>query len=172
MLTNSRLAILVLFAVITPMAGCDSAEKAPDTDVAAAPVPAPPLTPFQQEIVSAKAEVTLPGAWKSNYRLVDKADTTNGAFRAFEFHYAADSASKVPSRLLLVIRAFKKARWAKISASQEAVAIKLADHGDVVYAFSIVTSNPYPASTPASLRVEQMMIELTANGSPFKMTFK
>lgn len=168
--TNSRLAMLVLLAVATPMAGCDTAEKAPNTDVASAP--APLLPPFRQEIPSANAEVMLPGAWKYGYRLVDKADTTYGAYRAIEFHYTESGNSKVPPRMLLVIRAFKKAKWEKIRASQETVATELVRHGDDVYAFSIVTTNPYPLNSPASLRVDAMMIALTAEGSPFKMTFK
>jgi len=169
--TTSRLTLLALLAIITPMAGCDSAAKAPKSsgDVSA---PAPVLAPFRQEIASANAEVTLPGEWKYGYRLVDKADTTYGAFRAIEFHYLPDSNSKVPPRMLLVIRAFKKPTWAKISASQETVATKLVEHGDDVYAFSIVTTNPYPMNTAASLRVEAMMLALTAEGSPFRMTFK
>lgn len=170
MLTNSRFAILFLLAVITPMAGCDTAEKAPSTDVVAASPPS--IQPFQQEITSAKAEVTLPGVWKYGYRLVDKADTTNGAYRAIEFHYTESSNSKVPPRLLLVIRAFKKPVWEKIRATQETKSRELVAHGDDVYAFSIVSSNPYPLNSPSSLRVDQMMLALTAEGSPFKMTFK
>lgn len=170
MLATPRRALLLLLAIIPPMAGCDTAGKAPSADVAAAP--APVLSPVQQEIASAKAEVTLPGVWQYAYRLVDKADTTNGAYRAFEFHYAEAGNAKVPPRLLLVIRVFTKARWEKISASQETVATKLAEHDNDVYAFSIVTTNPYPLNSPASLRVDQMMIALTAEGSPFRITFK
>lgn len=170
MLTNSRLAIVVLLAVVTPLAGCDTAEKAPKTDSVAAS--APLLPPFQQELASAKADVTLPGVWKYGYRLVEKADTTNGAYRAFEFHYTEVSNSRVPSRLLLVIRAYRKAAWEKIRATQETVARELVTHGDDVYVFSIVSSNPYPLNSPSSLRVDQMMLALTAEGSPFRMTFK
>lgn len=170
MLANSRFSILALLAVIAPMAGCDTAEKAPEGDVVVAS--APLLPPFQQEIASAKAEVTLPGVWKYGYHLVDKADTTYGAYRAIEFHYTENGNSKVPPRLLLVIRAFRKPAWAKIRGSQESVSRELVAHGDDVYAFSIVTTNPYPLNSPASLRVDQMMLALTAEGSPFRMTFK
>ena len=166
---NSRAVFLALLAVIVPMTGCDSAAKEQSTSEVAAP--APVLQPFKQEIASANAEVTLPGEWKYGYRLVDKADTTYGAFRAIEFHYLPDSTSKVPPRMLLVIRAFKKAHWEKISSSQEKVATRLAANGDDVYAFSIVTTNPYPMNTAASLRVDAMMLALIAEGSPFKMTF-
>lgn len=170
MLTNSRLAILTLLAVITPLAGCDTAEKAPNTGTVAAS--APLLPPFQQEIASAKAEVTLPGVWKYGYRLVDKVDTTNGAYRAFEFHYTEAGNSRVPSRLLLVIRAYKKPAWEKIHLTQDTVARELVTHGDDVYVFSIIGTNPYPLNSPSSLRVDQMMLALTAEGSPFRMTFK
>jgi hypothetical protein len=170
MLRTPRHAILLLLAVVVPMAACDQAAKAPEAEVAAAP--AKVLPPFQQEVGSAKAEVTLPGEWKYGYRLVDKADTTHGAYRAFEFHYVADTAAKVPPRLLLVIRVFKKATWEKIRVSQGTVAKKLAEHGDDVYAFSIVTSNPYPLNTLSALRVDAMMLALMAETSPFKMTFK
>lgn len=130
------------------------------------------LPPFQQEIVSVKAEVTLPGVWHNGYTLVDHADTTLGSFRAIEFQYVGDSARKVPSRLLLVIRVFNKATWEKVDARQPRVATKLAERGNDVYAFSIVTSNPYPANTASALRVDAMMLALIADSSPFRLTFK
>ena len=170
MLATRRRTLLLLLAAIAPMAGCDTADKAPSAEVAA--VPAPVLPPIQQEIASAKAEVTLPGVWQYGYRLVDRADTTNGAYRAYEFFYAEAGNTKVPPRLLLVIRVFTKAGWDKISATQEGVATKLAVHGTDVLAFSIVTTNPYPLNSPAALRVDQMMLALMAEGSPFKITFK
>ena len=170
MLANSRLALLALFAIISPLAGCGDGAKNPDPVVAAAP--APMLPPFQQEVVSLKAEVTLPGVWKYGYKLVDHADTTLGAFQSIEFQYVGDSARKVPSRLLLVIRVFKKATWEKVGARQPPVATKLVERGNDVYAFSIVTSNPYPTNTASALRVDAMMLALIADSSPFKLTFK
>jgi hypothetical protein len=171
----SRRTLLVLCAIIAPMAGCADAAKSPDTadtTAAAAPAPAPVLAPFQQAVASGKAEVTLPGAWHNGYLLLERADTTLGSFQAIEFRYANDSARKEPSHLLLVIRVFKKAAWTKVGAQQPAVATKLAERGNDVYAYSIVTSNPYPLNSAAALRVDAMMLALVADSSPFKLTFK
>jgi len=162
-----RTFVMFVAAVLSSVA-CDSA-KAPA--VQPSPV-AVELPPFQQEIASIKAEVTLPGSWKYGYRLVDKADTSFGGYRAFEFHYAADTAMKVPQRLLLVIRAYHKAAWEKVSKGQVGKSAKLAEHGDDVYTYSIVTSNPYPASTASALRVDAMMLGLIAETSPFRISFK
>ncbi len=161
---------MVLVAIVAAVAACGDAEPTPDPVVAAAP--APMLPPFQQEIASLKAEVTLPGVWQYGYKLVDHPDTTFGASRAIEFQYVGDSARKVPQRLLLVIRVFNKATWEKVGARQPPVATRLAERGNDVYAFSIVTSNPYPMNTASALRVDAMMLALIADSSPFKLTFK
>lgn len=168
MLTKSRRTILALLTIIASMTACGDAAKEPDAAVAAAPE----LPSFQQEIVSVKAEVTLPGVWKYGYLVVEHADTTLGSYQAIEFRYVGDSAKKVPSRRLLVIRAFKKAAWEKIATRQPPVALKLAERGSDVYAYSFVTSNPYPANSASALRVDAMMIALTTDGGPFKFSFK
>ena len=162
--------MLSLFALLVLVAACDGAEKA--SDIAVATAPAPMLPPFQQDIISAKAEITFPGVWKDGYQMLDRADTTLGSFQAIEFRYVGDSARKVPPRLLLAIRVFKKATWEKVGARQPPVATKLAERGDEVYAYSIVTSNPYPANTASALRVDAMMLALIADGGPFKLSFK
>ena len=168
MLARSRRTFLMLVAATLPVAACDSA-KTPAAGTSAAP--AVVLPPFQQEIASMKAELTLPGAWRYAYRMVDRPDTAFGAYRAVEFLYTADSALKVPPRLLLIVRAFKKPAWEKVKVAQQNLSRVLAEHGDDVYAFSIVTSNPYAVNTPSALRVDQMMLALTAESSPFKLEF-
>ena len=174
MLNRSRRSLLVLLALTASTVACDDAAQSSDAarTSAATVASAPVLPPFQQEIGSANAEVTLPGVWKYGYWLVDKADTTNGAYRAIEFLYVGDSVAKVPPRLLLVIRAFKKPVWERLDAKQRATSTKLAERVDAVYAFSIVTTNPYRMNTPAALRVDAMMLALIADGSPFKIRFK
>lgn len=167
---TSRRAVLLFLVAVAPVVGCDGAAKAPGA--AATPAEAAVLPPFQQEIASLKAEVTLPGVWKYGYRLVDKTDTTYGGYRAIEFHYVGDSARRVPPRLLLVIRVFKKAAWMKAQATQETVSRKLTEHAGDVYSFSIVTNNPYQTNSPPALRVDQMMLALTSVSSPFGITFK
>jgi hypothetical protein len=72
----------------------------------------------------------------------------------------------------MVIRVFPKAVWDKVATRQPAVATKLGEHGTDVFAYSIIGSNPYPANTPAALRVDQMMLALIAEGAPFKIDFK
>lgn len=167
-MTPHRPALMVLAALL-PLLACGTPQQAADVSVAAAPVVE--LVPFQQEIASVKAEVTLPGVWKYGYRIIDRADTTYGGHRAIEFHYTADSASGVPPRLLMVIRAFKKPAWEKVRATQGNIAKVLAEHDGEVYTYSIVTSSPYPVGTASTLRVDQMMVALIAETTPFRMTF-
>lgn len=161
--------LLALIALLI-VAGCGTPEQKAEVGVTA--TPAVVLPPFQQELASMKAEVTLPGAWKYGYRLIDRPDTTFGGHQVIEFHYTADSASGVPPRLLMVIRAFKKPAWEEVRASQGNVAKVLAEHEGEVYTWSIVTKSPYPVGTASTLRVDQMMMSLIAETSPFRMTFK
>lgn len=168
-MTLRRLVVLS-FAALAPIAGCGAPEQKAEVGVTAAP--AVVLPPFQQELASMKAEVTLPGAWKYGYRLIDRPDTTFGGHQAIEFHYSADTASGVPPRLLLVIRAFKKPAWEKVRDSQGKVAKVLAERNGEVYTWSIVSKSPYPVGTASTLRVDQMMMGLVAETSPFRMTFK
>lgn len=164
-----RTGLLALIALLIA-AGCGTPEQKAEVGVTAAP--ATVLPPFQQELASMKAELTLPGAWKYGYRMIDRPDTTFGGHRAIEFHYTADTASGVPPRLLLVIRAFKKPAWEKVRASQGTTAKVLAERDGEVYTWSIVTKSPYPVGTASTLRVDQMMMGLVAETSPFRMTFK
>lgn len=166
--STHRTASLALIALLT--AGCGTPEQKAEVGVTAAP--AAVLEPFQQELASMKAELTLPGAWKYGYRLIDRADTTFGGHQAIEFHYTADTASGVPPRLLLVIRAFKKPAWEKVRDSQGNIAKVLAERDGEVYTWSIVTESPYPVGTASTLRVDQMMMGLVAETTPFRMTFK
>lgn len=168
MLLMPRRAVMATLCAALTMA-CGAEEKAKETAVAAAPVIA--LPPFQQEIASVKAEVTLPGSWKYGYRLIDRPDTTFGGHQAIEFHYSADSAAGVPPRLLMVIRAFEKANWEKVRESQKNISRVLVTQGDEVYTFSIVTKSPYPVGSASTLRVDAMMLDLVGETSPFKMRF-
>ncbi|MHB1310945.1 MAG: hypothetical protein ACYC3L_02920 [Gemmatimonadaceae bacterium] len=167
MLALPRRAALVVLAALVSSVACKDASENSDIEVRAA---ASQLPPFQQEIASQKAELTLPGSWKYGYKMADKPDTTAGAFHAVEFYYS-DSVSKVPPSMLLVIRAYKQAAWDKIAGGQKNISTKLAEHAGTVYAFSIRTSNPYPLNTAAALRVDAMMTDLTGAASPFKLEF-
>ena len=165
-----RRLVVLSFAALVSMTGCGTPEQKAEVGVTAAP--AVVLPPFQQELASMKAEVTLPGTWKYGYRIFDRADTTFGGHQAIEFHYTADTALGVPPRLLLVIRAFKKPAWEKVRDSQGKIAKVLAEGDGEVYTWSIVTKSPYPVGTASTLRVDQMMLGLVAETSPFRMTFK
>jgi hypothetical protein len=171
MFALSRRAAFVVIVALASSAACKDAPKDPKDSEVEVRAEAKVLPPFQQEIASQKAELTLPGSWKYGYKMVDKADATAGAFHAVEFYFS-DSVSKAPPRMLLVIRAYKQAAWDKISKGQTTVSTKFAEHDGTVYAFSIVTSNPYPLNTPAALRVDAMMMDLTGPASPFKIEFK
>lgn len=164
-----RFAVLSV-ALLMPMAACGTPEQKAEVGVTAAP--AAVLPPFQQDLTSLKAELTFPGVWKYGYRMIDRPDTTFGGHRAIEFHYTADTASGVPPRLLLVVRAFKKPAWDKVRDSQDKIAKVLAEHEGEVYTYSIVSRSPYPVGTASTLRVDQMMMGLVAETSPFRMTFK
>ncbi|MBM3906812.1 MAG: hypothetical protein FJ363_01915 [Gemmatimonadetes bacterium] len=159
------------FVAISMLVGCNPAEqKTADLGVAAAP--AADLPPFQQELPSLKAEATLPGVWKSAYGVIPRPDTVLGSHHAVEFHYTADSAIGVPPRLLMVIRVFKKATWNTLTSVQKEQVRFITEHSGEVFAFSVVTSSPYPVNSASTLRVDQMMLQLLAETSPFRLTFK
>jgi len=164
--------ILPVAVAVAFIAGCSSPEKKPaDVHVAAA-APAAVLLPFEQDIPSFKATITLPGAWKYGYRMIEKADTLYGGFHVAEFYYTADTARRVPPRLLMAIRAFKKPAYEKVRASQKGVANVLAEHSGIVYTYSIVTASPYGPNAVSTLRVDQMMLPIVSETSPLKLTFK
>lgn len=162
----------VLLAVLatTLILGCKAPEKAKEMVVASAPPVV--LPPFEQELPSFKATLTLPGAWKDGYRLVERADTLFGATHSAEFYYTADSARGVPPRLLMVIRAFKKPAFEKVRAKQDVVSKVLTEHDGIVYTYSIVTASPYGPNSAATLRVDAMMVPLVSEGNPLKLTFR
>ncbi|HEY3287681.1 MAG TPA: hypothetical protein VGJ96_11255 [Gemmatimonadaceae bacterium] len=162
--------LLVVFTLLVAV-GCGPAEQK-TAEVSVVATPPAELPPFQQEIASIKAEATFPGVWKYGYRMIDHPDTTFGGYRAVEFHYTADSAAGVPPRLLLVIRAYKKAAWEKARAAQKDKSKVIAEHGGDVFTWSIVTASPYPIGTASTIRVDQMMLALIAETTPFKLTFK
>lgn len=165
-----RSLVVVSLALLMPMAACGTPEQKAEVGVTAEPRTV--LPPFQQDLVSVKAELTFPGTWTYGYRMIDRPDTLFGGHRAIEFHYTADTASGVPPRLLLVVRAFKKPAWEKVRGSQDNISRVLAERDGEVYTWSIVTKSPYPVGTASTLRVDQMMLDLVAETSPFRMTFK
>ena len=170
-MTPFRVALPALIGVLL-LASCKPAEQKKAAEVSVAAKPPVELPPFQQEIASLKAEVSLPGSWKHGYRMVDRPDTAFGAHRAIEFHYTADSAAGVPPRLLLVIRAYKKAAWERVRTAQKDQAKVLAEHGGDVFTWSIVTVSPYPVGSASTIRVDQMMMALIGERSPFRLEFK
>jgi len=170
MITTLRSTTLLVAVSVLSAIGCKPAERK-TAEVGASVTPPVVLPPFDQEIPSFKATLTLPGAWKGGYRLVERADTMFGAFHAAEFHYTADSARGVPPRLLMIIRAFKKPAFETVRASQDGKSKVLAEHDGVVYTYSIVASSPYGPNSAATLRVDQMMLPLVSEANPLKLTF-
>lgn len=165
-----RRSALFFVLATTLIVGCRSTEKAADVAVASAPPVV--LPPFEQEIPSFKATLTLPGAWKFGYQIVERADTMFGAFRSAAFLYTADASRGVPPRVLMVLRAFKKPAFEKVRDAQKNVSRVLAEHDGVVYTYSIVAASPYGANSAATLRVDQMMMPLVSEANPLKLTFK
>lgn len=167
---SPRLSTQLVLAVFAAMAACDRSEQV--AKAAPAVTPAPVLAPFDQEIPSFKATLTLPGAWKLGYQIVERADTMFGAFRSAAFLYTADASRGVPPRVLMVLRAFKKPAFEKVRDAQKNISRVLAEHDGVVYTYSIVTASPYGANSAATLRVDQMMMPLVSEANPLKLTFK
>ena len=109
--------------------------------------------------------LTLPSAFHGNYRVKESVDTVLGAKFAAEIVYPADSAGKIPSRTLLVVRVFTKASWEKLSAGKNfSGAIKRAERGDDVFTLSLITSNPYKFESAPARMVDRMMLAATTGG--------
>ena len=127
--------------------------------------PAPTGPPEQYESTRGGFLLTLPAAFRGNYRVKESVDSVLGAKFAAEIVFPADAAGKVPPRTLLVIRVFTKAAWEKLSAQKGfSGAVKRAERGGDVFTLSMISSNPYNLATEASRTVERMMLAATAGG--------
>jgi len=152
---------VLVAALVALAAGCSDKTAAPP--VAEAPLPAGP--PESYESVRGKFGLTLPAAFRGNYRVKESADTVLGARFAAEIVYPADAAGKIPSRTLLVVRVFTKESWEKLSGTKGfAGALKRAERGGDVFTLSMITSNPYKFDSAPARMVDRMMLAATAGG--------
>lgn len=158
----------VIIAAVLMLAGaCSDKAAAP----AAVEPPAPSGPPESYESVRGKFVLTLPAAFRGNFRVKESVDTILGARFAAEVVYPADSAGKIPSRTLLVVRVFTKASWEQLSGKKGfAGAIKAAERGDDVFALSMITSNPYKYDSAPARMVDRMMLAATTGGLHIEIT--
>lgn len=159
MMTPAPRVLIAAFVVLAAACG----DKAPAPAVADAPAPTGP--PESYESVNGRFGLTLPAVFRGNYRVKESIDTVLGAKFAAEIVYPADSAGKIPSRTLLVVRVFTKASWEKLSARKGfAGALKRAERGNEVFTLSMITSNPYKFDSAPARMVDRMMLAATTGG--------
>jgi hypothetical protein len=158
---------VLVTALVVLVAACSDKTAAP----AAADASTPTGPPESYESVRGNFVLTLPAAFRGNYRVKESADTILGARFAAEIVYPADSAGKIPSRTILVVRVFTKASWEKLSGTKGfAGALKRAERGDDVFTLSMITSNPYKFESAPARMVDRMMLAATTGGLHIDIT--
>jgi hypothetical protein len=161
--------MLRLFIAALVLLSSACADKAATPAVAEAPAPAG--RPESYESANGRFTLTLPAAFHGNYRVKESVDTVLGAKFAAEIVYPADSSGKIPSRTLLIVRVFTKAKWEQLSARQGfSGAMKRAERGDDVFALSMVTANPYKFDSAPARMVDKMMLAATTGGLHIDIT--
>jgi hypothetical protein len=136
------------------------------TEAAPANAAATATTPEHFESSGGKFAIDFPPTWRSGYRTTEHTDTVGGSRFVTEFVFKPDAAWKVEPRPLLVVRIFSKAAWEKVAARPgPAMALKLAERDDDVFAYSVPSSNPYRPGTPAAARFDELVLAVAAPGS-------
>ena len=118
------------------------------------------------ESSTGKFVIDFPVIWRGGYRTVERADTVAGSRLAVEFVFKPDAAWKVEPRPLLVVRIFSKAAWEKVTGRPgPPMALKVAENGDDVFAYSIPGGNPYKPGTAAAARFDELVLAVAAPGT-------
>ena len=134
-------------------------------DDGAVPPPDTPKTPVvareAYESPGGHFALDLPGVWHDGFKTLEHADSTDGAHYVVEFMFKPDPAWKVEPRRLLVVRTFSKAAWARVLARPgNAIATKVGERGDDVFAYSVPGGNPYKPGTPAAARFDELVLSV------------
>jgi hypothetical protein len=139
------------------------------TPAAVTPVAAQPFDHF--ESAEGKFAIDFPAVWKGHYTAVPHADTTAGSHYIVEFRFKPDPGSNVEPRTLMAIRIFTAAAWARVAAMKgQSVGILLKKRGDDAYVFAVAGSNPYNPEIPAATLFEQMVLSVTRDSVPLRLT--
>ena len=118
------------------------------------------------ESTTGKFAIDFPGAWRGGYRSVERPDTVAGSRLTVEFVFKPDASWKIEPRPLLVVRIFSKAAWDKVAGRPgPPIALKVAENGDDVFAYSVPGGNPYKPGTPAAARFDELVLAVASPGA-------
>ena len=118
------------------------------------------------ESTTGKFAIDFPGTWRGGYRTVERTDTVAGSRLAVEFVFKPDAAWKIEPRPLLVVRIFSKDAWEKVVGRPgPPIALKVAENGDDVFAYSIPGGNPYKRGTAAAARFDELVLAVASPGA-------
>ena len=165
------LLVVLLFAGAAVPSACGEG-SAPRSDVTPADVVAGRAQTFEHfESPRGKFAIDFPETWRGAYSAVAHADTTAGARFAVEFLFKPDPGSRVEPRTLLVVRIFSKKGWEAVAARPgPAIALKVAERGDDVFALQFPPSNPYKPGTPEAARFDELVLAVMQPAVPLRLT--
>ncbi len=169
--TRPQLLIAALLLLVTAVA-CGSSEKARTGEVTPADVIAGAAQAFDHfQSTGSQFSIDFPPEWRGNYTVAEHADSTAGARQAVEFTYRPGKGSTVMPKTLLVVRTFSVAAWRKIEARPGTpIAARVAEKGDVVFAFSVPAANPYPAGSADAKTFDQMILAVVNDPAGLRLT--
>ena len=164
------LGVVLLAGAAVPSACGDG--SAPKSDVTPADVVAGRAKTLEHfESPQGKFAIDFPETWRGAYSAVAHADTTAGARFVVEFRFKPEPVWKVEPRTLLLVRIFPKKAWEAVAARPgPAIALKVAERGDDVFALSFPPSNPYKPGTPAALRFDELVFAVMQPSVPLRLT--
>jgi len=155
------LAVTAVTAVIA-LAACGEATegKLRKGEVTTADVIAGTASAYEHfESPSAHFALELPPEWRGNFTVAERPDSLAGARYIVEFIYRPAPGSKEKPKTLMAVRLFSTAAWEKLAArTGDPVAARVAAKGDVVYAVSLPSGNPYPKGSPDAALFDKMVM--------------
>lgn len=115
--------------------------------------------------------VDLPPVWRGNYSVLEGPDTSAGSHFRVQFVFRPDPAWKVEPKALIVVRVFTKSAWDRVLARPgQAIAAKVAERGDQVFALSLPDANPYKPGTPEAKRYDDLVLSVVQDRTGLRLT--
>lgn len=163
----------IAFTCATLLVACGGGDR-PAQTATAADVIAGQAEVFERfESKGAGFVINLPPVWRGNYTVMEGPDTSAGSRFRVQFVFRPDPAWKVEPKALIVVRVFTKAAWDRVLARPGvAIAAKIAERGDDVFAFSLPEANPYKPGTPEAKRYDDLVLSVVQDKAGLRLTPK
>jgi hypothetical protein len=166
----SRIAATVVVLVLAACKGTESRMR--PGEVSSADVIAGTAAAFEHfESAAGHFALELPSEWRGNFTASERADTLAGSRYTVEFLFRPAPGSKEKPKTVLVIRLFSTAAWEKVvTRPGTPLAARIATKGDVVYAVSLPSDNPYPKGSPDAAQFDKMVLGVVQDPAGVRLT--